>query len=226
MGRFINGDGFTSTGQGLLGNNMFAYCGNNPANNSDPTGQFWSEIWEFAKTVFTETSKIMGDASNVYAWCSNLGQVDGQMPVCDVIGGVGAGLITVGALGLAFYNIATAPSSSIIDSDQKKTSTSAELGSIASGFDIYECKEAADEMVAYLKRNNKNGQIITITFTGGKGYVWSDLKQDVIATNGVHVGVEYKGRVYCNVHPYGLPAVEWVEDFYGTGIKMVTPIPF
>ena len=31
-GRFINADEFVSTGQGILGNNMFAYCGNNPVN--------------------------------------------------------------------------------------------------------------------------------------------------------------------------------------------------
>jgi RHS repeat-associated protein len=44
VGRFINADVFTSTGQGVLGNNMFAYCGNNPANRSDPTGQLWGII--------------------------------------------------------------------------------------------------------------------------------------------------------------------------------------
>ena len=37
-GRFINADGYVSTGQGLMGYNMFAYCGNNPANNVDPNG--------------------------------------------------------------------------------------------------------------------------------------------------------------------------------------------
>ena len=30
-----------ATGQGLLGNNMFAYCGNNPVNNADPRGTAW-----------------------------------------------------------------------------------------------------------------------------------------------------------------------------------------
>ena len=39
--RFINADGYVSTGQGVLGTNMFAYCGNNPVNRVDPTGQFW-----------------------------------------------------------------------------------------------------------------------------------------------------------------------------------------
>ena len=36
--RFINADSYTSTGQGFLGYNMFAYCNNNPANGDDPTG--------------------------------------------------------------------------------------------------------------------------------------------------------------------------------------------
>ena len=37
-GRFINADGFVSTGQGILGSNMFAYCENNPVNESDSSG--------------------------------------------------------------------------------------------------------------------------------------------------------------------------------------------
>ena len=38
MGRFINADAFASTGQGILGNNMFAYCNNNPTCYSDHRG--------------------------------------------------------------------------------------------------------------------------------------------------------------------------------------------
>ena len=40
MGRFINADAFTSTGQGILGNNMFVYCLNNPMEFFDPNGAF------------------------------------------------------------------------------------------------------------------------------------------------------------------------------------------
>ena len=39
-GRFLNADAFAATGQGLLGNNMFAYCGNCPMTFFDPTGQY------------------------------------------------------------------------------------------------------------------------------------------------------------------------------------------
>ena len=37
-GRFLNADALTSTGQGLLGNNMFAYCYNSPVNKADNSG--------------------------------------------------------------------------------------------------------------------------------------------------------------------------------------------
>ncbi len=39
IGRFINADVYTSTGQGVLGNNMFAYCLNNPVMYQDSNGQ-------------------------------------------------------------------------------------------------------------------------------------------------------------------------------------------
>ena len=37
-GRFINADNYSSTGQGVLGNNMFAYCRNNPVSRKDASG--------------------------------------------------------------------------------------------------------------------------------------------------------------------------------------------
>ena len=41
LGRFINPDSFVTTGQGLTSYNMYAYCGNNPVNRTDPDGHFW-----------------------------------------------------------------------------------------------------------------------------------------------------------------------------------------
>ena len=39
VGRFISADAYVSTGQGVLGYNMFAYCNNNPVMYIDPSGQ-------------------------------------------------------------------------------------------------------------------------------------------------------------------------------------------
>ena len=36
--RFINADSFASTGQGIIGYNMFAYCNNGPVNKEDQEG--------------------------------------------------------------------------------------------------------------------------------------------------------------------------------------------
>ena len=59
MGRFINADGYASTGQGVLGYNMFAYCGNNPIIYSDNSG---------ARCVYTST--LMG-GGNGYIYNQN-----------------------------------------------------------------------------------------------------------------------------------------------------------
>ena len=39
IGRWINADGYISTGNGVLEKNMFAYCLNNPVNMVDPSGE-------------------------------------------------------------------------------------------------------------------------------------------------------------------------------------------
>mgnify|MGYP003557196372 CR=1 FL=1 len=58
MGRFINADAYTSTGQGVLGNNMFAYCGNNPVNRCDPSGHLWRIL--LITTIFAVTFSACG----------------------------------------------------------------------------------------------------------------------------------------------------------------------
>ena len=65
-GRFINADGFTTTGQGLIGSNMFAYCLNNPVVMADPSGAcgyiysiyFWSDCGK--KTCVDSKSYVPG----------------------------------------------------------------------------------------------------------------------------------------------------------------------
>ena len=54
IGRFINADIFVSTGQGILGNNMFAYCNNNPIMYTDSTGCYpLQTAFEFLETWLT-----------------------------------------------------------------------------------------------------------------------------------------------------------------------------
>ena len=44
VGRFLNADGYVSTGQDFDGHNMYVYCGNNPTIRMDMSGGFWTGL--------------------------------------------------------------------------------------------------------------------------------------------------------------------------------------
>jgi len=72
IGRFISADAFVSTGQGILGNNMFAYCGNNPINCVDRNGESVEALDEWLKGM---------------SW---LPATDGPIPASDIVFILGA----------------------------------------------------------------------------------------------------------------------------------------
>ena len=110
--RFINADSYASTDTGFIGNNMFAYCNNNPITGYDPTGEI---LWEAAIIcaaiggISGALSALVtgGDATDIV-----LGAVFG-LASGFVIGGtggaiigrvVGAGISAIGAGLDAAYN--------------------------------------------------------------------------------------------------------------------------
>jgi len=80
IGRFINVDSFVATGQGLLGYNMFAYCGNNPISRYDPTGKRYCEVsveLTGGRTSTNITSDGLGRSDELLALCTTeLGQLN------------------------------------------------------------------------------------------------------------------------------------------------------
>ena len=48
VGRFLNADNQLTIGSDMTGMNLFAYCGNNPVNRTDPTGEAW---WHWVAAV-------------------------------------------------------------------------------------------------------------------------------------------------------------------------------
>ena len=57
--RFISADVLLSTGQGVIGHNSFAYCGNNPVARTDDEGEFWHIV------IGAAIGAVLGFASNV-----------------------------------------------------------------------------------------------------------------------------------------------------------------
>ena len=56
IGRFLNADGYVSTGQGFTGYNMFAYCNNDPISHKDSTGTFATTVLGDVITLKTCTN--------------------------------------------------------------------------------------------------------------------------------------------------------------------------
>ena len=67
MGRFINADAFAATGQGLLGNNMFAYCGNNAVNYCDFSGALASYACYGDNHIFSDKVMMAGGSGGSIA---------------------------------------------------------------------------------------------------------------------------------------------------------------
>jgi len=84
--RFINADNYPTTGQGLLGNNMFAYCNNNPVIHEDSEGTALDTVLD----IISLASSIVDVAQNPndpWAWIGLAGDIiDVAVPF---VGGVG-----------------------------------------------------------------------------------------------------------------------------------------
>ena len=65
VGRFLNADEFASTGQGILGYNMFAYCLSNPARHMDDAGTAAVELFDPYGAIFDDR-EIIGYSSGGY----------------------------------------------------------------------------------------------------------------------------------------------------------------
>jgi len=117
IGRFINGDGYVSTGQGVLGNNMFAYCGNNPVNRADPTGMFWKEIGDFFSKAW----------DGIKTWAKNT---------------FGAGSSTTATITEIETPVIPDPSPITVKTGTKTTQTISEHGDSSKPISVYANKDA------------------------------------------------------------------------------------
>ena len=79
--RFINAD--SALYHSMLGYNMFAYCGNNPVNYFDPTGEY---------------SEALNPSWIDTIWLALLALIDGPLPIGEILGAVIGTLIVADAL--------------------------------------------------------------------------------------------------------------------------------
>ena len=85
MGRFINADIFAATGQGLLGNNTFAYYANNPVVRLDHGGQFWDTVFDII-SLGTSIVEVCINPKDPWAWAGLAGDAIDLIPCVTGVG--------------------------------------------------------------------------------------------------------------------------------------------
>ena len=101
VGRFISSDVLLSTGQGVLGHNAYAYCGNNPIVREDTQSNLWGLI---AAAVGAVTGAVVGAVTGAVTGAITAlasGSDFGETVVAGIASGAAAGAITGAAVGIA-----------------------------------------------------------------------------------------------------------------------------
>ena len=103
MGRFINADAYASTGQGILGNNMFAYCGNSPLVYVDRSG-----LRQVPVMKGLSMQPLQGEEGR--SWCSELRvpnaiRANGMKEIVEITVAFGKEVVE----GDTFHDIAAVP---------------------------------------------------------------------------------------------------------------------
>lgn len=112
IGRFINADNQLSTGD-ILGTNLFAYCGNNPVNRFDPTGEAWLH-WALGAAV------VAAFAVATLVTCG--GFAAAATAVCMVGSGVAAMTTASTVAAAAFVGAATVYGAAVITAASNSSS--------------------------------------------------------------------------------------------------------
>ena len=90
VGRFVNADGYVSTGQGILEHNMFVYCLNNCINMSDPSGMIGYEGCQYIAKMESErlAALFINQVKEIIEKMNAIAYSFKQMAVCT--DGIGA----------------------------------------------------------------------------------------------------------------------------------------
>ncbi|MBQ4559301.1 MAG: RICIN domain-containing protein [Lachnospiraceae bacterium] len=84
-GRFLNADGYISTGQGVLGCNMFMYCGNNPVARVDKTGTAWETVFDVV-SLAASVAEVIANPRSVWNWAGVIADTVDLIPFVTGLG--------------------------------------------------------------------------------------------------------------------------------------------
>lgn len=91
-----------------------------------------------------------------------------------------------------------------------------QVAKIISNFKVLQCADCAEAIKQWLKQHGVEGIHLKLTPTGREDFILSqrwDGSNSSITQNGVHYGVETRGKVFDNLSTFGLSRKAWVQGF-------------
>ena len=203
-GRFINADNQLSTGSDLTGMNLFAYCGNNPVNRIDPTGEAWWH-WAIGAVVVAACAVATvvtcgGLAAAATAVCMVGSGVAAATTASTVAAGAFIGSATV--YGMAVLSAASTSSSVQEFNAQGNWGTVAAtaFGGLTGGYDGYTMSKARTPTSTPTGRDTQNPKVKAAVQKGQAMHKQMDygpgvLKEQTIAPGCRVDGIDFNNRI-------------------------------
>jgi hypothetical protein len=93
-----------------------------------------------------------------------------------------------------------------------------EIGRIIESFRRLECFECAQAVLSWLRQNRIQGTLLKLRTKYRDEFIMSNRWEQIggtesISLNGIHYGVEVRGKVFDNLSSEGLVREVWVKDF-------------
>jgi len=95
--RFINADSLSCGHKGLLANNKFSYCANNPVVRADTNGNFWGTIFDIV-SFCVSVVEVIHNPTDIEAWVFLVGDTIDLLPVVSGVGEITKAIRVAGKL--------------------------------------------------------------------------------------------------------------------------------
>ena len=231
IGRFISADTYVSTGQGILGNNMFAYCNNNPIMFADPTG----ECLLTAIIIGAIAGAVIGGAIGgtvAYNSAKSSG-LEGSDLFWATASGVGKGALIGSALGslagatggvLATYELGSVAATAMITATANITARAFEVTALQTKKSLNDGDngwQVANDCISSLFSNGLNIMSPALKKTGATigTYFFVDITKHRVIPLGFKSFLESTGGKALG---YGFAALAWVDAI--NSMKSANPI--